>query len=65
MDLSNAHWRKATRTTNNGGACVELAAFSEAVAVRDSKDPEGPHLAFAPREWSSLLTRVKSGDLDL
>ncbi|MBE1532605.1 DUF397 domain-containing protein [Actinomadura algeriensis] len=44
MDLRNAKWRKSTYTTSNGGNCVELAGLPGTVAVRDSKDPEGPVL---------------------
>jgi hypothetical protein len=40
-DLSQAIWRKARRSSHNGG-CVEIAANLEGVAaVRDSKRPEG------------------------
>ncbi|NKZ03238.1 DUF397 domain-containing protein [Actinomadura latina] len=50
MDLSNATWRKASRSGENGGNCVELADMAGSiVAVRDSKDPHGPVL---------LLTRA-------
>ncbi|MES9602871.1 MULTISPECIES: DUF397 domain-containing protein [Actinomadura] len=49
MDLTNAKWRKSSHSTSNGGNCVELADVAGAVAVRDSKDPDGPVL---------LLTRV-------
>ena len=47
MDLSNVAWRKSSRSTSTGGNCVELAGVTGAdvagvVAVRDSKDPEGP-----------------------
>ncbi|MDL4775301.1 MULTISPECIES: DUF397 domain-containing protein [Thermomonosporaceae] len=44
MDLSDATWRKASRSGENGGNCVELAGLSGVVAVRDSKDPDGPKL---------------------
>ncbi|MFA1546675.1 DUF397 domain-containing protein [Actinomadura chokoriensis] len=44
MDLTNATWRKASRSGENGGNCVELADVAGAVAVRDSKDPNGPIL---------------------
>ncbi|MFB4296206.1 DUF397 domain-containing protein [Actinomadura sp. NTSP31] len=44
MELTNAEWRKSTRSASNGGDCVELADAAGAVAVRDSKDPEGPVL---------------------
>jgi hypothetical protein len=42
MDLSKAVWRKAKKSSENGGACVELASVSDAVALRDSKAPDGP-----------------------
>ncbi|MEV5831336.1 DUF397 domain-containing protein [Spirillospora sp. NPDC052242] len=44
MDLTRAAWRKSSYTGPNGGDCVELASFPETVAVRDSKDPDGPKL---------------------
>ncbi|TDB87930.1 DUF397 domain-containing protein [Micromonospora fluostatini] len=53
MDLSNATWRKSTKSGPNGGACVEVAdGLPGAVAVRDSKDPSGPALVFAPAAWA-------------
>ncbi|WP_432899587.1 DUF397 domain-containing protein [Micromonospora matsumotoense] len=58
-DLTGAVWRKSTRS-NNGGECVEVAANLPAVVgLRDSKDPAGPALAFAPRAWTRFLTSVK------
>ncbi|HUY44272.1 MAG TPA: DUF397 domain-containing protein [Streptosporangiaceae bacterium] len=36
-------------SSSNGGACVEVALIGQAVAVRDSKDPEGPKLGSACR----------------
>lgn len=66
MDLTRAEWRKASYSTGNGGACVEVARnLPGTVAVRDSKDPGGPALAFAPASWQALLDGIKSGDLDL
>jgi len=47
-DLTEAIWRKSTRS-NNGGACVEVADnLPGIVAVRDSRDPRGPALLSAP-----------------
>ncbi|MFI0355292.1 DUF397 domain-containing protein [Actinomadura sp. 9N407] len=48
MDLSDATWRKASRSGENGGNCVELAGAPGVVAVRDSKDPDGPVLLLTP-----------------
>jgi hypothetical protein len=61
MDLSRADWRKASYSSTNGGNCVEVARnLPGAVAVRDSKDPAGPALAFTPQEWSAFTTRIKA-----
>ncbi|MEU8123242.1 DUF397 domain-containing protein [Spirillospora sp. NPDC049024] len=57
MDLTNAKWRKSTYTTSNGGNCVELADAAGAVAVRDSKDPDGPVLLLSR---TALRTAVNS-----
>ncbi|WP_425551207.1 DUF397 domain-containing protein [Actinoallomurus vinaceus] len=29
MDLSRAEWRKSTRSTENGGNCVEVIVFED------------------------------------
>lgn len=56
MDLSRADWRKSTFSSSNGGQCVEVAQnLPGVVAVRDSKDPDGPALIFTADEWRSFL----------
>jgi Domain of unknown function (DUF397) len=60
MDLSRVRWRKATYSTGNGGDCVEVGAGPRAVAVRDSKDPEGPKLAFAPGRWRDFTRSIRN-----
>lgn len=52
-------WKKSSFSVNNG-ACVEVAAPPGAVLVRDSKDPDGPRLAFTPGEWGTFLAGVKA-----
>jgi len=32
--------------------------------IRDSKNPDGAVLAFAPAEWSAFISRIKSGEFD-
>jgi hypothetical protein len=45
--------------------CVEAAALGGGrIAVRDSKDPDGPVLVFTPEEWSAFLAGVKGGEFD-
>jgi hypothetical protein len=35
------------------------------IAVRDSKDPDGPKLFFSVNAWQDLLNRIKAGQLEL
>ena len=62
MDLSRLAWRKATRSTSNGGNCVEVARnLPGIVAVRDSKDPHGPVLTLEAAGWRDFIADVKAG----
>lgn len=47
-----------------GGSCVEVAAIAKLVLVRDSKDPDGPVLAFTQAEWQDFAAGVRRGDFD-
>ncbi|MGW5722193.1 DUF397 domain-containing protein [Amycolatopsis sp. NPDC003865] len=58
MDLNEATWFKSSYSQGENTACVEVSLTSPAVAVRDSKDPSGPHLTFAPSSWLGFLTAV-------
>jgi hypothetical protein len=60
-DLTGAHWRKSTRSGDNGGNCVEVADnLPDVVAVRDSKDPAGPTLTFSPDSWTAFIRAARS-----
>ncbi|WP_446210017.1 DUF397 domain-containing protein [Micromonospora sp. IBSANI012] len=59
MDMTGANWRKSSRSSTNGGACVEVADnVPGVVGVRDSKDPAGPALTFSPAAWRAFVARV-------
>ncbi|MEV4722200.1 DUF397 domain-containing protein [Micromonospora humida] len=59
MDLTGATWRKSSRSSTNGGACVEVAGnLVDVVGVRDSKDPNGPALVFAPTAWRAFVGQL-------
>ncbi|MBC6461184.1 DUF397 domain-containing protein [Actinomadura sp. HBU206391] len=59
MDLSRATWRKATRSTDNGGDCVEIAGLPGVIAVRDSKNPGGPALVFGRAAFRAFAAQLK------
>ncbi|MGH9151148.1 MAG: DUF397 domain-containing protein [Acidimicrobiales bacterium] len=56
-------WRKSSYSGQNGD-CVELADLGATVAVRDSKDPTGPVLAFTRTELAAFLAGAKAGEFD-
>jgi hypothetical protein len=51
-----ASWHKSSYSGSQGDDCVEVAACPGTVHVRDSKDKEGPQLAFSPAEWADFLS---------
>ena len=55
MSTSDLTWFKSSYSSGDSGDCIEVAACSEAVRVRDSKDREGPQLAFSPDEWAHFI----------
>jgi hypothetical protein len=59
MDLSKATWRKSSRSSGNGGNCVEVAGLLESVGVRDSKDPDGPKLVVSRDAFAALMATLK------
>lgn len=52
-------WRKSSYSDANGGNCIEVATAPTTVPVRDSKDPDGPHLAFTTNAWDAFIAAVK------
>lgn len=61
--VSHLMWRKSSYSGGEGGNCVEVATNVPAtIAIRDSKDPDGPQLAFAPEAWSTFIDSVRGGE---
>lgn len=64
FDPSPVRWRKSTKSGSDGGTCVEVAELNSDVAVRDSKDPDGPKLAFGRAAFSTLARDIRAGRYD-
>lgn len=58
--MSELVWFKSSYSGNQGGECVEVAASVATVHVRDSKDPEGPALAFGADAWASFVAYART-----
>jgi hypothetical protein len=65
VDLSRAAWRKSSASGPHCDNCVEVAFVDDAIAVRDSKHPEGPTLIFTQGEWDAFVGGAKDGEFDL
>jgi Domain of unknown function (DUF397) len=63
-DMSSVNWRKSSYSGSGGqqNGCVEVARrLPGGVAVRDSKDPDGPRVIFTPADWQAFTRQVKAG----
>ncbi|MFI1359204.1 DUF397 domain-containing protein [Streptomyces sp. NPDC020898] len=58
--LSTASWHKSSYSGGDGGNCLEVADGHPAlVPVRDSKNPQGPKLAFRAEAWTVFVDDLK------
>ncbi|MFG2377365.1 DUF397 domain-containing protein [Streptomyces sp. NPDC048504] len=52
-------WFKSSYSGGNATECVEAALDPTCVLVRDSKHPEGPHLAVSERAWVNFMAGMQ------
>lgn len=57
-DLRTLTWRKSTHSSSNP-QCVEVAFAPNAIAVRDSKDPNGPTLSVSRASFVRFLDSLR------
>lgn len=55
-------WRTSRRC--DSGSCVEVARTADGMAMRDSKQADGPILRFSKSVWSDFMNGVRAGDFD-
>ena len=59
-DLSRAEWHKSSYSSQDGN-CVEVATnMPGMVAVRDSKNRQGPILVIGHEDWQAITRQIKS-----
>ncbi|MBC6458390.1 DUF397 domain-containing protein [Actinomadura sp. HBU206391] len=63
--MSTPTWRKSTHSDASGNSCVEAARLPGAVGLKDGQNPEAGHLTVSAAAFGGLLTRIRSGELDL
>ena len=62
--LRQVRWQKS-HYSNSQGSCVEMALLPGGhIAVRNSRDPNGPALVYTRAEIQALLQGAKDGDFD-
>ncbi|GAA2131623.1 DUF397 domain-containing protein [Streptomyces synnematoformans] len=67
-ELKGAVWKKSSRSGGSESQCVECADVTQTharIAVRDSKDPEGPALLFTREAFSGFIAAVRRNEFDL
>ncbi|MET9032739.1 DUF397 domain-containing protein [Streptomyces mirabilis] len=53
--ISEPVWFKSSYSGGNTTECVEAAFVPAGVLLRDSKRPEGPHVAVSAEVWCNFL----------
>jgi hypothetical protein len=60
----DSEWIMSSRSTGNGGSCVEVRRHAGRIEVRNSKRPEASSVHFTVEEWDSFLDGAKKGEFD-
>ncbi|RLK61455.1 DUF397 domain-containing protein [Actinokineospora cianjurensis] len=58
-DWATVPFRKSTRSSTNGGQCVEVGSRPGLIAVRDSKSPASGLIVFPTSAWTKALASLK------
>ncbi|MFI9112482.1 DUF397 domain-containing protein [Streptomyces venezuelae] len=59
--LDSAAWLKSSHSGSSGGECVEVADLVPHIAVRDSKNPHGPHFRATPAAFAVFVAAAAQG----
>ncbi|MEV7374687.1 DUF397 domain-containing protein [Streptomyces sp. NPDC090301] len=62
--IHGVEWIKSRHSAGDGN-CVQVAALpEERIAVRNSRDPEGPALIYTHGEIAAFIAGAKDGEFD-
>ena len=61
---SETGWIMSSRSTGNGGSCVQARRHAGLIEVRNSKNPEAGTVQFTTEEWDSFLDGARKGEFD-
>jgi hypothetical protein len=62
--LDGAVWHRSSYSGTQGN-CVEVAVnMPGVIAIRDSKDPDGPKLIVRRDQWVFFVSRVRIGEFE-
>ncbi|MFC9387364.1 DUF397 domain-containing protein [Streptomyces venezuelae] len=59
--LGPATWLKSSHSGPSGGECVEVADLAPHIAVRDSKNPDGPQFRATPAAFAVFVAAAAQG----
>ncbi|KPC67091.1 DUF397 domain-containing protein [Streptomyces chattanoogensis] len=57
-------WFKSSYSSDEGGACIEVATCSSphpTIHIRDSKNPNGPTLTLGATAWAAFVADIQHG----
>ncbi len=61
---SDTGWIMSSRSTGNGGSCVQARRYAGMIEVRNSKHPDAGTVRFSTEEWDSFLDGARKGEFD-
>lgn len=65
MSSESTAWIMSSRSTGNGGSCVEARRSADMIEVRNSKKRDAGTVSFTLEEWDSFLDGAKKGEFDV
>ncbi|MEV8479850.1 DUF397 domain-containing protein [Streptomyces sp. NPDC051173] len=55
-------WFKSSYSDDDAAACIEVAALSHAVQIRDSKRQDGPRITIGAHAWAAFISYAADTD---